>query len=416
MLPPPHVCNTKTAMAVMLAVGGLCLHMGCTVRAQGFTAPFAGSAPLGLRTILPSGDMTEFGLVEGLKGGFDYGVGVQSVYDSNFFLSETSPQSELTINILPWIHYRSDPEGGAPFSFTASYQPNIRTYLNNPDLDGIDHSGSVTMQVKGAKTLIAAYMNYNTVSGTDRLSGTFVNGTLLEAGIKATYQIAPRTSLFASWKLAMSDYGESTLVGADIYTAELGGFWSATERFSLGPSIRYVKAESANTGTRDEWAFNMQARYLMGTRLQFVGSLGLQTATNSREAGNSTFGLTGRLAANYAITEKLLWVNSVRYETVPSPTDANYVINNLMVSTALTRQLLRSTVSLGLEMNMGDYVDVGTVGTQLGKENNLSIILAYHRKLYSDRVDLSTSIRYTLNNGRDDWSQLQIAAGIQIQF
>lgn len=416
MLRSPHVFKDQTTHAVMLAMQVLGLQMGCSVDAQVLPAPLPDSAPLGLRGISLHGATTPSGPGEGMKGVFTYGIGVQSNYNTNFFLDVDNPESELTTNILPWINYSSDPEGGARLSFTAVYQPNIKTYLNNPDFDGIDNSGGVTLRAEGSKTLITAYTNYNTVSGTDRFSGTFVTASLLGAGIRGTYQIAPRTSLFANWTFAKTDYGSDTLIGSEIYTTEFGGIWSATERLSFGPSISYTRDESTNTGTRDAWALNMQAQYQMATKFQFRGSIGLQTATNSRDPGNSTLGLTGELAAIYAINENLQWTNSVRYITVPSSSDVNYMINNLTINTGLSRQLLRATVSLGLEMNISDYAEVGTVGAQLNQENNLSTVLSYHRKLFMDRVDFDSSIRYTINDGNRDWNQLQITAGIAIPF
>lgn len=400
----------------------MCLQIGCLASAQILPAQLPDSAPLGLLGISPPGGTTQFGPAEGLKGVFAYGIGLKSTYYTNFFLDASHPESELTINVLPWITYSSDPEGGAPFSFTATYQPNIKTYVNNPDFDGVDNSGSVTMRIEGSKTLITAYTNYNTVSGTDRFSGTFVTASMLGSGIRATYQIAPRTSVFANWTFAMTDYGteplvgSAPLVGSEIYNTEIGGYWSVTERFSFGPAVNYSREDSANTGTRDAWALKMQAQYLMSTKFQFRGSLGLQYATNSRDRGNATVGLTGELAAGYAITENLQWTNSVRYQTVPSSSDVNYVINNLGITTTLTRQLLRATVSLGLEMNISDYTEVGTVGTQLNQENNFRTVLSYHRKLFMDRVAFDSSIRYTINDGNRNWNQLQVSAGITVPF
>ena len=416
MLRSPQVFSNKATLAVMLAVQGLCLPMGSRANAQVLPAQLPDSAPLGLRGISLPGATTQFGPAEGLKGVFAYGFGVQSSYYTNFFLDESNPESELAINVVPWITYSSDPEGGAPFSFTATYQPNIKTYVNNPDFDGVDNSGSINMRIEGSKTLITAYTNYNTVSGTDRFSGTFVTASLLGSGIRCTYQVAPRTSIFTNWTFAKTDYGSEQLVGSEIYNTEIGGFWSATERFSLGPAISYSREESTNTGTRDAWALSMQAQYLMATKFQFRGSLGFQYSTNSRDSGSATLGLTGDLAAVYAINENLHWTNSVHYQTVPSSSDVNYVINNLAVTTSLTRQLLRASVSLGLEINISDYAEVGTVGTQLNQENNLSTVLSYRRKLFLDRVDFDSSIRYTMNDGNRNWNQLQIAAGITIPF
>ncbi|MEI6673563.1 MAG: hypothetical protein WCO57_00140 [Verrucomicrobiota bacterium] len=411
-----QVFRSRTPLAVMIVVHGLCNPLGCSAGAQVFTTQVIGTPPLGLRAILPGVGGSEFAPEEVFKGGFGYGIGVRSTYDSNFFLTKDNPENELTTNVLPWINYHSDTTGGAPFSLNASYQPNLRFYLNNPNINGVDHSGGVNMQVEGAKTLIAAYLNYSTVSGTDIYSGTFVNGSLLAGGVRGTYQIASRTSLFANFKVSMSDYGSGALVGSDTYSAEAGGFWSASERLSLGPSICYMKETSANTGDRNSWTLSMQAQYLMDEKFKFLGALGLQYSNNASDAGNSSLGLTGRLAANYAITENLQWETSARYATAPSPTDLNYMMNNLTLSTALRRQLLRATVSLGVEMNFSDFVEVVTTGTKLGNENNLSMLLSYQRKVFSERLDFDTSIRYSLNGGRQEWSQVQVSAGISFQF
>ena len=416
MRPSPSVCLSKPRLAAMLALNGLCLPLGCSVSAQVVTTPYQGSPLLGLRGLQAGGEATPFAPPAELKGGFTWGLGVTTTYDSNFFLSQDHPQSELTTDVLPWIKYYSDPTGGAPFSLSANYQPNIRTYLNNSNLDGIDHSGGVSLKAQGAKTLLEAYLNYSTLSGTDRLSGTFVTGTDFTAGMRATYQIAPRTSLFANLSFDKTDYGSSTMVGSDIFMAQVGGFWSATERFSLGPAFSFTRDQSENTGIRDIWSLSMQARYLLGNKLQFIAALGLQDSTNSREAGKSSLGLTGGLTASYAINERLQWDTSVQYNTVPSATDVNYVVNNLSVSTILTRQLLRSSVGLGVEMNFADYTGVGTVNTNVSNQDNLSIFLSYHRKLFSDRVDFDSSIHYSVNRGDADWSQWQITAGLRYAF
>ena len=412
----PRGYKCKAVLAAMMAVSGLSLQPCRCATVQVPTAPPDGSRLLGLRAPQSIGNGLLFSPPEAVKGGLDYGIGVEALYDSNFFLAENHPTSELTISAQPRISYSSNPEGGAPFSFTASYQPNIHTYLNHPDLNGADQSGGASIQVAGAKTLISAYLNYITISGTDRLSGTFTTGTSLAAGISATYQIAPRTSLFANWNATRSDYGSSSLVGSDSYSVAAGGYWSATERFSFGPSIRYDRDESANTGTRDAWAVNMQARYLMGTKLQFVGSLGVQTSKNSRDDSGWQLAPVGGLAATYAINDRLQWQNSIQYSIVPSTTEMNYMINNLAVSTALTRQLLRASVTLGVEMNFSNYAQVGTAGSALGNERNLSAVLSYHRKLFSDRLDFDSSIRYSANQGRTDWSQLLVSLGIELQF
>lgn len=384
--------------------------------AQNITTQVGGRDPAGLIGSLPVPEGLDFGLTEGVKGGFVYGVALDSIYDSNFFLTEDNEKSEFSTNIAPRFSYMTDPEGGARVTLTANYLPVFRTYWHNSDLNEVDQSGDIAIRVEGAKTVLSAYMNYNELSGTDRLTGQFINGSLFTAGVQGAYQLAPRTSLFASWKAAMSDYGTSSLAGADIYTTEVGSYWAATERFSFGPSIRYNLAESDNTGSRDAWALLMQAKYKVGERINLMGSLGLEYAKSSRDDEDSTVGLTGDLRATYALSEKWMWSNAIEYVTVPSPSETNYVINNLMIATELNRQLLRATVGFGIDANMSDYETVGTVALPLDSEDNLGVYITYRRKFFLERVDFDSKIRYSVNEGQQDWSQLQVSAGLEVRF
>lgn len=384
--------------------------------AQNITTQVGGRDPAGLIGSLPVPEGLDFGLTEGVKGGFVYGVALDSIYDSNLFLTEDNEKSEFSTNIAPRFSYMTDPEGGARVTLTANYLPVFRTYWHNSDLNEVDQSGDIAIRVEGAKTVLSAYMNYNELSGTDRLTGQFINGSLFTAGVQGAYQLAPRTSLFASWKAAMSDYGTSALAGSDIYTTEVGSYWAATERFSFGPSVRYTLAESDNTGSRDAWALLMQAKYKVGERINLMGSLGLEYAKSSRDDEDSTAGLTGDLRATYALSERWMWSNVIEYVTVPSPSETNYVINNLMIATELNRQLLRATVGFGIDANMSDYETVGTVALPLDSEDNLGVYVTYRRKFFLERVDFDSKIRYSVNDGQQDWSQLQISAGLEVRF
>lgn len=395
---------------------GLCVLLSLPAKAQDFTTQVGSPDSLSLLNLVPLGADLSFGAGPGLKGGVAYGLGLQTVYDTNLFLSDNNPESELSTSLMPWIGYTTDPEGGAKASILVNYHPVVRTYINNPDLNSVDQSGEVSATVTGAKTIITAYTRLSEVSGTDRLTGQFVNGSLLSSGLAASYQVAPRTSLSGSLTAAVSDYGSSSLIGAQIYTVQVGGYWAATERFSYGPAVRYTNTQSDNTGTRDAWALYMQAQYKVGERIQIVGALGLEYAQSSRDSENSTVGLTGNLTAYYAISELWGWKNSIQYVTVPSPTDTNYVVNNLLVSTGLDRQLWRATLGSGLDVNFSNYEGVGTVGTKLSNENNVSAYLSYRRRFFLERLNFESKLRYAVNHGQVDWNQFQVFAGLDVQF
>lgn len=412
MFTTPRIFKKRAYIACL----ALPIHLCSLASAQNFTMQIAHPDPLGLRNVIPGADELGLGMTDGMKGDYDYGVGVTSIFDTNFFIDESNEKSEFSTYVSPYLSYRSDPEGGARVSFTASYTPVMRAYLHNSDLNDVDQSGMATMKIVGGKTLITAYAKYAELSGSDRLSGGFVTGSLVNLGVQGAYQIAPRTTLSAQWTAAMSDYGTDEGVGSDLYTLQFGGFWAASERLSFGPSIRYMMTESDNIGSRDAWSLSMQAQYLVGERIRFVGSLGVEYAKNSGDGEKDTIGLTGDLTGSYSFNDRWAWSTFAQYATVPSPTEAGYVVNNLELTSQLERQLLRGVLGFGMEYNLSMYENVDTLSDDLDNENNLNVFISYRRNLISERVGFDAKIAYTVNDGETDWSQLQLSAGLSVTF
>lgn len=418
MIRPPRTTIDRSLVAKIIAGTGVLMHLCCVAAAQNFTSQAVNNGAIGFSGFIPIGNGVDlnFGPGPGIKGGMAYGIAAEAIYDSNFLLSENNPKSELTTTITPWVNYRTDPEGGAPFSVAANYRPVVQTFLENSNLNGINQSGDVSMQWQGSKTTITAFGSYVEIAGTDPILNQFVSGSFLNGVLTAAYQIAPRTTLFASGTASISQYETAALEGAKIYTTAFGAMWLATERLKFGPAFRYTTATSENTGDFDAMAFSIQGEYKVGERIQIIGSLGLESANDSRSSGSGRSGLTGGLTANYAVTERLAWTNSVQYVTVPSPSEQNFVVNNLSLSTALYRQLLRGNVGAGLSMNVGVFEGVGPVGVQLEDENNYGIFVTYRRNFFLERLEFDSRIRYSINRGNSDWSQLQVSAGLRLQF
>lgn len=408
--PPPR-------MVWITALAGFACCCGST-HAQDFTTQVGISDPLGLGSFIPKESDWDIGIGGGIKGQFGYSLKLESDYNSNFFLTETNEKSELSTRLLPTLHYSSDPEGGAKFSITADYRPVLRNYLHNDNLNGFDQNGELVVNFLGGKTFITLFGDYRELSGTDRLTGDFVEGSLITSGFRGSRQIAPRTAINAGWSAAISDFSGSANEGAEVYTSYLGGLWDATERISLGSTLRYTVSKSDNIGTRDAWALLMETRYKLGERIWFSCSLGPEYATDSGSGSNdgSSLGLTGELTAKYVISDLWTWLGSFRSVTVPSPNETNYVINDFLFTTSIQRQLLRATVSGGIEYRTSQYEDVGTVATNRGNENNLSIFASYSRPLFTERVLLDSLVKYTFNDGLTDWSQFLVYIGIETRF
>ncbi len=351
-----------------------------------------------------------------LKGGFYYGLDGTVTYDSNFFISDDYTQSELTTAIVPWIVYRSDPEGGAAFSFEARYSPTFQIYANNSDLNGIDHTGGASLTYSTTRTTITVYADYSQVSMSDRLAGGFIQGSILNYGITGAYQLGPRTSLLAGWSAAMSDYDSGARSGADIFTSEVSGLWDATERLRIGPSIQHTLTESDSTGERDAIGLLMNTRYQWGERILIEASGGVEFSKNSRSGGGREAGLTGRISADYTFNERWAFRSAIRYSTVPSPSNLNYLVNDLTFTSAIIRSFDRASLEFGLALSSSDYEAVGLVAANRQDDDFLCAYLTYRRKLFSDRISSDISLRCSTNDGQNEWSQWQLSTGLKVEF
>lgn len=408
MFAPPRY----TSRNAVIHAAWVFAHAVCISSAQNFTARTASLDPFGVNGPLPFGGALEGFTSGAVKGGFSAGLGLQSAYDSNFFLTEDNPESEMLLSLSPSFYYTSDPEGGARAMISASYQPVANAYLRNSDLNGIDQSGSISMILSGSRTIISAYAAYTQESGADRLASGFFTGSALGVGLRGSYQLAPRTSVFGSWSTSSTDYSDGSAEGFDGYSANVGGFWSATELFSIGPSISYSTTDSELTGARDSWGLAVQASYKAAERIQLAASLGTQYSENSRESENGGFNLTGSLSASYQINELWSWSASIQSGVVPSPTQTNFVINNWSFSSSLSRQLVIGSAALGLSLDSSNFESVGPTTDSQDSETFVSTFLSYQRPLFNDRVTFSTLIRYALNNGANEWSQIQLSVGL----
>lgn len=430
MLPNSHSPSRKEWITTLASLAILTNFSS----AQNFTMGVANPNPLGLGNFVPGFPggprLDELGMDGAIKGGFGFGIGTSALYDSNIFLTEDDEEDDVTFSISPSFSYTSDPEGGADIVFTANYSPSVNAYLSNSDFNGIDHSGNAALTFRGARTEVTIFGAASQYTGSDRLSGGFVDsGTTLSTGIRATRQIATRTSLNAAFTAAMSDYGDTVDSqpiapvgptddqGTDIYTASVGGMWQSSENLSFGPSIRYTRDESDNTGTREAWALLFNANYKASEKIWLSASLGPETSENTDDpSGDSTFHIVGNLTATYFINERWTWMNSINSATVPSPYESGYNIFNVAFITSLNRKLDIGSISGGLDFNVDQYEAVGIVTVDRDDEQSMGMFLSYGRPLFSDRIGFNSTLRYEFNNGETDWERVTLSAGLNVSF
>lgn len=351
-----------------------------------------------------------------IKGGFYLGFDGSVIYDSNFFITDDDPSSELSSLVAPWIVYRTDPEGGAEFSIDARYSPAFRAYLENSELTAVDHTGNISLTYGGARTRISIYTEYAEVSMSDRIAGGFVQGSIFNYGVNGSYQLAPRTSLLGFWGASKSDYDSGGRSGADVYTSELAGLWDATERLRFGPALRHTLTQSDSTGERDAIAVLVKTRYHWGEKVLLAASGGVEFSKNSRQEGGREAGFTGSFSADYKLSDRWSLKGELRYATVPSPNDVNLLVNDLSLNATIIRYFGTSSLEFGFGVGSSEYEEVGGNASDRADDQYLSAHLTFRRKLLSDRATFDTSLRCSTNDGQVDWSQWQLSTGLSVGF
>ena len=348
-----------------------------------------------------------------IKGGMNLALQVGAIYDSNFFLDESNGESETSFYASPLIEYISDPEGGAKSSFAVSYRPSFTAYNENSEYNDVDHVGEVRWTIRGSRTELTLYCRYDELSGTDRLSGEFVNGSLFTGGMRLERRLASRTIGYLGASSAISDYSQSDLQGAQVDSVFLGGLWEATSRTAYGSTVRYSHISGDGVPDVDAWALLLEARHMVSDRINLSASVGPEYA---QDGDADRLGVTGFLRATYNFAERWAWINSIRHALVPTSTSSNQLVDDLVVSTTLQRSLERGSIGGGLEYRYSEFVNIGRDADLRNDEQNAAFVLSWSRPLFTDRLALDTSARYAFNSGRSDWEQFLFALALRSSF
>ena len=381
-----------------------------------FATQVADTDPLGIGTWPTMDGWPVDGLTDGIKGDIGWTLRAESSYDSNFFLSETDRTDEWLFLFEPSMRYTSDPEGGAQAALVANYRPVSRTYLDQSDLDRIDHSGDASLTWRGAKTEAALFARYLELSATDRLTGEFTDGSLITTGVRLSRQVAPFTRLHLGASFANSDYGNSINDGAEVFSAHLGALHDATPRLSLGANTRFTAMESDTVRRREAWALLGDLRYRFGQRTRVSLSVGPEFVTLDAASGDETsVRLSANLGATWQINDRWTWNQSLRTASIPSPTTTGAVLNDFAWSTTLRRQFTRGSIETGIEAHLTDAESVGTA-TEPEDEWNFAAFIGGRRPLGSDRIHLDGTLRHAFNRGRSDWNQWIVSIGLRVDF
>lgn len=387
-------------------------------KAQDFTRSFAnadryfdtGVVPLDVVNLL---DPT-FGGV--LKGGVSTGASTNVSYDTNVDQAPSGfEEDSLLMSLGGSIAYTTDPEGGAAYRINAYYSPSYVWYFDDSSLGGFNQSGGLDFSWSGARTTISAFISFSQYTGADRFTSGYSEGIAASFGMRGTYQVAPRTRVYASVTAGGTNYSTTGLEGAEDYTFTLGANWAATERFRIGPSVRYSVTTSDNTGERNAPAFLINASYVATERINLSASLGIESVENSRDSGSSEISPTGSLRATYKADPRWSYFADISYANIPSPTATNTLINDLSFAGGVSRALDYGSISASVSYSSSEDESVGPLGVSASNENYITTSLNYGRPIFQ-RASFYAGVSYSYSDGSPSWDRLLVTTGLGMSF
>ena len=402
------------------------------------------------------------------REGFHMGISTKAGYDSNLDLDEANEVADLTLTFAPRFSYRSAPDGvPVPGLVTLRYTPFIRRYLEESDRSRVDHMASADVGFTGTRGQIQTSADYGRFSHADRTVGGRQETESFQALASASYRLAPRTFLEANLlgKISRDQRQDPSMMGPGISSEsrngqiQLAGFWQATAKTRLGPSVRYSGSSTSNRGDRDSWAFLMVADHVPRSNLSLHGTLGVEWFNSDSIFYPEGHGVTGRFAVNYRPSDRIVLAVDLRHEAIPEGVDSvtrtgggrrtltggarcqytpnpqwtmvlranansfplasasNYDVNELNYRAMVTRHLPKGSLSVEGTMGFSDYTATGPVTTPISDGRYRSVSLLYERPVwFSERGRFHSTIRWSDNSGNDEWEQWQAGVGLNFEF
>lgn len=405
-----------------------------------------------VRELLPGGRAASLE-----RQGLRFGVDVQGGYDSNLFLDETDEASDFSVVIAPSVEFRSAPEG-VRGQVTAQFTPLIRTYLDETDLNTIDYTGGFGVSYAGIKGSFLASVNIASISNADRLASGRVDTESIDGSLSGTYFVTPRMSLDADLRASYREDDQSSVSKNETYLLQLTGFWRASPKLNIGPTVRYTERMSASTGDRDAFAILAAAEYspedslslnvgigienvddssMRDDELEPTGNIGLRYRRNDRfeldaflsyaainQRSEATFGRagggdsswTGRLGFGYSPNTRWKYRGALGFSTDPSSSSLNVSIDDFKVSAIATRLLSNGSISFRGTLGQSSFNATGLTADFRDEESYYLLGFGYSRSVISERAELTSSLQWSQNSGESDWDRFQAGLGLKVSF
>ena len=347
--------------------------------------------------------------------GFNYRLNTTSTYASNLGLQSSGGDGELALGLGANLSYRTAVDGEALLVGTLSYSPSYQEYFSDQARPGaFSQSLNATLAYNGNALASNIGASYSVGGASNRLAGGFVDSGQLGLNGSLSWNYSPKTSFSINASYSDSAFSDSSLNGSQSSSFGFSASWLATPLVLVGPYINFGQIKSDSAGELDSLGLGMNFSYELTGKTSLTANVGLQT--QSFEQGGSGVSFFGEVSATWQPDD--IWrVNmGLSTNTIASPTDNNFFINNYDLNLQLTRPLGEGRLSLGSAFSLSQFESAGSLVTTRESDRFLSFTLGYNRPILQQKVSLNTSAGYQKGFGGREFSNFTLSAGLGYSF
>lgn len=211
----------------------------------------------------------------GLRLGiFDVAVNVaaSAMYDDNIYISNRSPQGDLTISFTP--AFSASTGGEAEKSLALTYTPNFVFFAEQSRNNSIEHAASLTARWPMSKLTLGMGENFQSTSGSVTDVGNRVNQQSYSTTLTSHYALTEKTSFEINGTYNIHDY--KNLIGSEDWSdANWINFQIRPKlNLGLGLTLGYNNVQLQPSQTYEE--SSLRASYVVTGKMTVNGSIGAQ--------------------------------------------------------------------------------------------------------------------------------------------
>lgn len=233
---------------------------------------------------------------ESWKDNFHLSLRASVSSESNVYLNDEQKEADVVFYIAPTLSYTTPGLFGqdnflsdhiSP-RFTVYYTPSYRSYSNNPELDGLNHSFrfsfndsfNKSLEYSLPKTTVSFNLGMNSSVGTNRFSDGLVESTSFYANASLSHRLSGKTSIRIGVRPQFNNFDSSDLIDDTSWYFDASLMYQATGKISIGPYVGYGISKMSgsaggieNTQDRHSYSAGVNVNYQASQSMAFTGSV-----------------------------------------------------------------------------------------------------------------------------------------------